>query len=49
MQEEHPFASFVRILGKGKNGSRALTVDEAFESMTMVLNDEITPEQLGLS
>ena len=47
MQEEHPFAPFVRILGKGKKGSRGLTVDEAYESMTMVLKDEITPEQLG--
>jgi anthranilate phosphoribosyltransferase len=47
MQEEHPFAPYVRILGKGKNGSRGLTVDEAFKSMTMVLNDQITPEQLG--
>jgi len=25
MQTEHPFAQYVRILGKGKNGSRALT------------------------
>lgn len=47
MQEEHPFAPYVRILGKGKKGSRGLTVDEAYESMTMVLKDEVTPEQLG--
>ncbi len=47
MQEEHPFAPFVRILGKGKKGSRGLTVDESFEAMTMVLKDEITAEQLG--
>ena len=47
MQEEHPFAPYVRILGKGKNGSRGLTLDEAFESMTMVLEDQVTPEQLG--
>jgi len=47
MQEEHPFAPFIRILGKGKNGSRSLTVDEAFESMSMVLEDKVTPEQLG--
>jgi len=47
MQEEHPFAPYIRILGKGKNGSRALTVGEAYESMTMVLNDKVTPEQLG--
>ena len=47
MQEEHPFAPYLRILGKGKNGSRGLTLDEAFESMTMVLEDQVTPEQLG--
>ncbi len=47
MQEEHPFAPFIRILGKGKNGSRSLTVDEAFEAMTMVLENKITAEQLG--
>jgi anthranilate phosphoribosyltransferase len=47
MQEEHPFAPYVRILGKGKKGSRGLSEDEAFASMTMILNDEVTPEQLG--
>ena len=47
MQEEHPFAPYIRILGKGKKGSRGLTIDEAYESMTMVLNDKVTPEQLG--
>jgi len=47
MQEEHPFAPFIRILGKGKNGSRSLTVDEAYESMSMVLEDKVTPEQVG--
>ncbi len=47
MYEEHPFAPFIRILGKGKNGSRSFTVDEAYEAMTMVLEDKVTPEQLG--
>lgn len=47
MQEEHPFAPFIRILGKGKNGSRSLTVDEAYEAMTMVVEDRVTAEQLG--
>ena len=47
MQEEHPFAPFVRILGKGKKGSRGLSEQEAFDSMTMILQDEVTPEQLG--
>ena len=47
MQEEHPFAPFIRILGKGKNGSRSLTAEEAYESMTMVLEDKVTAEQVG--
>lgn len=47
MQEEHPFAPFIRILGKGKRGSRGFTLEEAFEAMTMVLEDKVTAEQLG--
>ncbi len=47
MYTEHPFAEFVRILGKGKNGSRSLTMDEAYQSMKMILADDVTPEQLG--
>jgi len=47
MYTEHPFAQYVRILGKGKNGSRSLTFDEAYDSMKLILNDEVTPEQLG--
>jgi len=45
--EEHPFAPFVRILGKGKKGSRGLNSDEAFTAMSMILRDEVQPEQLG--
>jgi len=44
---EHPFAEYVRILGKGKNGSRPLTQDEAFEAMRLILNEEMEPVQLG--
>ncbi len=47
MQEEHPFAPYIRILGKGKNGSRGFTIEEAFDAMTMVLEDKVTAEQLG--
>jgi len=47
MYTEHPFAQYVRILGKGKNGSRSLTFDEAYDSMRLILKDEVTPEQLG--
>ncbi|MFQ5643836.1 MAG: glycosyl transferase family protein [Thiogranum sp.] len=44
---EHPFAEYVRILGKGKNGSRPLTEDEAYAAMKMILNEEVEPVQLG--
>lgn len=47
MYTEHPFAQYVRILGKGKSGSRSLTTDESYESFRMILNDEVLPEQLG--
>ena len=44
---EHPFADIVRILGKGKKGSRPLTQDEAFRAMDMILTDQVLPIQLG--
>ncbi len=44
---EHPFAQYVRLLGKGKTGSRNLTRDEAKSAMTMILKSEVEPEQLG--
>ncbi|VAW75968.1 Anthranilate phosphoribosyltransferase like [hydrothermal vent metagenome] len=47
MTEEHPFAQYVRILGKGKNGSRSLTREEARIAMTMIVEDKVRPEQLG--
>lgn len=46
-QQEHAFAEYVRILGKGRNGSRGLTAEEAYESMRMIMNDEVEPIQLG--
>lgn len=46
-QQEHPFAQYVRILGKGRNGSRGLTGDEAYESMRMIMAGEVEPIQLG--
>lgn len=45
--EEHPFAQYVRILGKGRKGSRGLTQEEVHDAFRMILNDEVTPEQLG--
>jgi anthranilate phosphoribosyltransferase len=47
MYTEHPFAQYVRILGKGKNGSRPLTQEEAYEAFRLILADEVHPEQLG--
>ncbi|WP_432695407.1 glycosyl transferase family protein [Marinobacterium sp. YM272] len=47
MAQEHPFAQYVRILGKGKKGSRSLDRDEARHAMGMILDDQVRPEQLG--
>lgn len=46
-REEHPFAPYVRILGKGKTGSRSLQRDEAREAFGMVLRGEAEPLQVG--
>lgn len=45
--EEHPFAQYVRILGKGKNGTRPFTEEEAFDSMRMIMAGAVEPVQLG--
>ncbi|ATG88580.1 glycosyl transferase family protein [Methylomonas koyamae] len=45
---EHPFAEFIKILGKGKKGARPLTQDEAYRAMKMILADgQVEPIQLG--
>ncbi len=44
---EHPFAMYVRILGKGKTGSRSLTEEEAYQAMSMILRCEVEDLQLG--
>ncbi len=44
---EHPFAQFVRILGKGKRGARSLTREEAREAMGMLLDGKTEEIQLG--
>jgi anthranilate phosphoribosyltransferase len=43
----HPFARFIQILGKGRNGMRALSRDEAYEAMQMIARYDVEPEQLG--
>ncbi len=44
---KHPFSEFIRILGKGKRGSRPLTQNEAYTAMRMIMTDEVLPVQLG--
>ncbi|PSS51639.1 glycosyl transferase family protein [Pseudomonas sp. BBP2017] len=44
---EHPFAQFVRILGKGKRGARGLNREEAREAMGMLLDGKVEETQLG--
>jgi anthranilate phosphoribosyltransferase len=46
-QGEHPFAQYVRILGKGKTGSRSLTQKEAHQAMQMILRGDVESIQLG--
>ncbi len=43
----HPFASFLRIIGRGPHLSRPMIREEAREAMGMVLAGEVEPEQLG--
>ena len=47
MTEEHPFAQYVRIIGKGPNLSRPLTADEMYNAASLIMKDEIEPLQLG--
>ena len=44
---EHPFAQFIRIIGKGKTGARSLTYDEAYQAVSMILRNEVLDVQLG--
>jgi anthranilate phosphoribosyltransferase len=45
--QEHPFAPFVRILGKGKSGSRSLSRTEARQAFGMIMAGRAEPVQLG--
>jgi anthranilate phosphoribosyltransferase len=47
MTAEHPFAAFIRALGKGPNTARPLTRAEARAAFGMVLASQISPVQLG--
>ena len=41
------FTQYVKILGRGKKGSRTLTTDEAYQAMSLILSGNVEPEQLG--
>ena len=43
----HPFARFLRIVGRGDTLSRPLDLDEAGEAMHMILRGEAEPVQIG--
>jgi len=45
--QEHAFAPFIRALGKGKNGTRPLTLAESQTAMKMIMAGEVEPVQLG--
>lgn len=47
MTNEHPFAQYVRILGKGPTLSRPLTREETRQAVSMILAGEVEPVQLG--
>ncbi len=47
MRSQHPFARFIRILGRGRHASRSLTQEEAREAMGMILDGEVEEIQLG--
>ena len=44
---EHPFARYIRKIGKGKTGSRSLNMEEAENAMRLLLAGEVTAEQVG--
>jgi anthranilate phosphoribosyltransferase len=45
--QQHPFAQFIRTIGRGKKGAYSLTQDEAYKAMGMIIDGHIEPEQLG--
>jgi len=44
---QHPFAHFVRTVGRGATLSRPLTQDEAAEAMGLILTGRVEPVQIG--
>lgn len=44
---EHPFAQYIRIIGKGKNGARSLSYEEAYHAFDLILKDQVLDVQIG--
>ena len=44
---EHPFAPYIRILGKGRKGSRDMTFAEAYAAMRLMASGQTEPLQDG--
>ena len=47
MTEEHPFAQYVRILGKGPNLSRPLSIEEMYQAASLIMKGQVEPMQIG--
>ncbi|GAB3478055.1 glycosyl transferase family protein [Marinomonas epiphytica] len=41
------FTQYVKILGRGKKGSRTLSEQEAYCAMSLILSNQVAPEQSG--
>lgn len=44
---EHPFAKYIRTIGRGPNLSRPLNEDEMYDAAKMILNEDVDRLQLG--
>jgi anthranilate phosphoribosyltransferase len=47
MKSIHTFTDVIKILARGKTSQRSLTYDEAYHAMSLILNNDVSPEQLG--
>lgn len=47
MSTEHPFAQFIRIIGRGPNLSRPLDEEEMYEAAQLIMSGDVEPLQLG--
>lgn len=41
------FSDYIKIIGRGKKGSRALTREQAFDAMSKILNGQVSGDQRG--